>query len=289
MKLLTAVALLVMTTQSFAEETRTEHSLTLSGARRVVADAVDFARRNNAPGAAIAVVDTGGRPICLERLDDTFPAAAEIAAGKARTAALFRKPTRVFEDAIVKGRTTMLALPAVTGFTPLQGGVPLERDGEIVGAIGVSGAASAQQDDDIASAAAAAFATASPEPEAVSYIEAVRVQKAFRAGQPLLRGSHYKVDASRRDKAGEAEMHQYDTDIFYVLDGSATLVTGGDLVDGRQTGPGELRGSAIVGGTPRTLSSGDVISIPRNVPHWFSQVDAPFTYYVVKSIDGSGD
>lgn len=77
--------------------------------------------------------------------------AATVSTGKARTAALFGKPTKVFEELINKGRTAMAALP---DFTPLQGGVPLLLDGRVVGAIGVSGAASAQQDHDIATVAA---------------------------------------------------------------------------------------------------------------------------------------
>jgi len=289
MKTLHALALSLLALPAYPADTATRHELTLAGARHVLAAAVEYAHGHDAPGAAIAVVDTGGRPICLERLDDTFPAAADISVGKARTAALFRKPTRVLEDAVVKGRTSMLALPAVTGFTPLQGGVPLERGGEIVGAIGVSGAASAQQDDEIASAAAAAFSAASATPDAVSYIDAAHVDGALREGAALLRGPGYKVDASRREVPGEAEVHEYDTDIFYVLGGSATLVTGGELVDARRSGPGELRGSSIAGGIPHSLQRGDVITIPHDVPHWFSAVDAPFTYYVVKSIAGSGD
>ena len=91
------------------------------------------------------------------RLDNTFPAASTISLGKARTSALFRKPTKFFEDVVNKGRTTMLALPD-TLFTPLQGGIPLVVDGQTVGAIGMSGAASAAQDEEIALVAAKALA-----------------------------------------------------------------------------------------------------------------------------------
>jgi uncharacterized protein GlcG (DUF336 family) len=81
-----------------------------------------------------------------------------VAIEKARTAATFRKATRDFENAIAKGRT---ALVAVDVMTPLQGGVPIAVDGNVVGAVGVSGAMSAQQDDDIATVAAAAIAPSS--------------------------------------------------------------------------------------------------------------------------------
>jgi glc operon protein GlcG len=111
------------------------------------------ARRLNA-GGAIAIVDEGGNPVYLERLENTFPAASTVAFEKARTAATFRRPTRDFENAITKGRTSLVAVDVMT---PLQGGVPLIVDGAIVGAIGVSGAMSAQQDDDIATIAAKAL------------------------------------------------------------------------------------------------------------------------------------
>jgi glc operon protein GlcG len=82
-----------------------------------------------------------------------------VSAGKARTAALFRKPTRVFEDIIRRGRTPMLK---IDDFTPMQGGVPIVVAGEVVGAIGVSGAASAPQDEVLALAGAAAFGGQQP-------------------------------------------------------------------------------------------------------------------------------
>lgn len=128
-------------------------ALTLEGAKSAAAAAAMEAKKLNAPGGAIAVVDEGGHLLYLERLDNTFPAAANIAAAKARTAALFRRPTKGMEDAIVGGRTTLLAVAEA----PLQGGVPLIVNGVVVGAIGVSGAASADQDTEIALAGAAAF------------------------------------------------------------------------------------------------------------------------------------
>lgn len=264
-----------------------EATLTLEGARTVAASAVDYAREHNAPGGAIAIVDSGGYLLYLERLDNTFAAAAEVSIGKARTAALFRKPTRIFENLVNEGRTTMVTLPAVTGFTPLQGGVPLVHNGRIVGAIGVSGASSAQQDDDIATAAAEAFQL-EPKIGAVTHIERIKVQAAFDAGRPLLEDRLYKVHASRRDSPGEAEIHLNDTDIFYVMEGSASFVTGGELVEPQRTAPNELRGKAIAGGVERRLAKGDVITIPAGVAHWFAQVNGPFVYYVVKSTGTAG-
>jgi len=129
-------------------------ALTLEGAKKVIAGAEAEAAKNHV-GCSIAVVDDGGNLIAFHRVDPTFPAGARVPIGKARTAALFRQPTRNFEEVITqKGRTSMIALD---DFTPLQGGVPIVVDGQIVGAIGVSGASSAEQDEQFAKAGAAAI------------------------------------------------------------------------------------------------------------------------------------
>lgn len=129
-----------------------KHTLTLEGANAALDAAIAEARKRNA-GGAIAVVDDGGNLIALQRLDGTFAAGAEVSIGKARTAALFKKPTRVFEESINKGRT---ALVGVGVLTPLQGGVPIEHEGFVIGAIGVSGAHSQTEDEEIALVGAAA-------------------------------------------------------------------------------------------------------------------------------------
>lgn len=129
-------------------------TLNLEGAK-IVAAAAAAEARNSWAGGAIAVVDDGGNLLYLERLDGTFAAAANIAIGKARSAAHFQRETRVFEDAIKNGRVSLVANPELL---PLQGGVPIRVNGKVVGAIGVAGANSAQQDEDIAKAAADAFA-----------------------------------------------------------------------------------------------------------------------------------
>jgi glc operon protein GlcG len=127
--------------------------LSLAGAKAVAAAAAAEAKKTNS-GGAIAVVDDGGSLLYLERLDGTFPAAANISIGKARSAATFRRETSVFEDAIKNGRTSLVANPDLL---PLQGGVPILSDGQVVGAIGVAGAASAQADTEIARAGSSAF------------------------------------------------------------------------------------------------------------------------------------
>jgi glc operon protein GlcG len=127
--------------------------LTLAGARIVATAAETEAKRLNTTGAG-AVVDDGGNPLYLLRIDNTFPAGSYVAMDKARTAATFRMPTRNLEDAVKNGRTSLVA---VAEMTPLAGGVPIVIDGQIVGAVGVSGAANAQQDEELAKIAAAAI------------------------------------------------------------------------------------------------------------------------------------
>jgi glc operon protein GlcG len=273
-----SIAMLVLTTFTSAQ-VATKKTLTLAGAKQVIAAAVAEAKKLNAPGGAIAVVDDGGNLIAVERLDGTFAAGALISIGKARTSAIFKKPTNLFEDIIKKGRTPMVAL---NDFTPLQGGVPIEVDGQIVGAIGVSGAASAQQDEELAIAGAKALKGSMGSNLDVMYLKGSSVAEAFKKGMPLLENGQYKVHASHRDGPGLAEVHTKDTDIIYVLEGTATLVTGGTVVDGKQTEANEIRGSSIMSGETKRLAKGDVVVVPNGTPHWFKKVTAPFNYYVAK-------
>lgn len=270
---------LAMATATFAAVVE-KKTLTLEGARQVIAAAKAEAKRLNAPGGVIAVVDDGGNLMALERLDGTFAAGANISIGKARTAALFKKPTKFFEDIVNKGRTAMVAL---NDFTPLQGGVPIVADGQIVGAVGVSGAASAGQDEELAIAGASGKMIAT----AVTYVEAPKVRDAFAQGAVLLNAGDYQIHASRRDKPGQAEIHELETDVIYMLEGETTFVTGGNVNGPKLTAEGEWRGTAIAGGETRVLRKGDVIVVPHGTPHWFKDVPAPFTYYVVKVRTGA--
>ena len=136
-----------------AQEVAIRHSLTMEGAKKVAEAAVAFAKSNGA-SPSIAIVDEAGHLLYFVRLDGSFVAGANVSIGKARTSATFKKPTKEFEDIINKGRFTMTALP---DFTPLQGGVPILHAGHVVGAIGVSGAKSAAQDEEVASAGARAI------------------------------------------------------------------------------------------------------------------------------------
>jgi glc operon protein GlcG len=272
------VALILAT--SIGAQIADKKSLTLDGARVVIAGAKQYAAANKAPGGVIAVVDDGGNLVALERLDGTFSAGANISVGKAKTAVMFKRPTKVFEEIIKNGRTAMVALP---DFTPLQGGVPIMIDGQIVGGVGVSGAASAIQDEELAIAGVEALTR--HKPAAVTFIDSRSVADAFAKGAVLsggTNGENYMVHASRREKSGLSEVHDLDTDIIYVLDGTAEIVTGGKPVDAKTIEQGEHRGSSIEGGEPRSLKKGDVLIVPNGTPHWFRKVDGAFLYYVVK-------
>lgn len=271
-------------------------SLTLDGANKAIAAAIDYAKKNNAPGGVIAVVDDGGNLMALERLDGTFAMGATISIGKARTAVLFKKPTRFFEELINKGRT---AMTAVDGFTPLIGGIPIIVDNQVVGGIGVSGAASAAQDEELAIAGANALMnvaklempaptsnqqsdTSSSMANAATFITSKNVSAAFAKGMPLLETAGYKVHASLRIEPGQAEIHTLDTDVIYVVQGSATLVTGGTVPDAKPVGPNELRGSKIDGGQEHKIGPGDAIVIPNGLPHQFTAVTGELHYFVCK-------
>jgi glc operon protein GlcG len=281
-ELTAALVAILMLAAAAAAQVADKKALTLEGAREVVAAAVAEAKNKSTTGV-VAVVDDGGNLMALERIDGTFAAGANISIGKARTAALFKKPSRAFEEIIGKGRTAMVALQ---DFTPLQGGVPIEAAGQVVGGIGVSGAASAQQDEELALAGARALkdVASNGRTGSVTYFDRDAVTAAFAKGAVLFGGTDgYMVHASRRDAAGQAEVHVRDTDIIYVQEGTATFVTGGTMVDPKTVAPDEIRGKEIGGGETRELAKGDVIIVPAGTPHWFKEVEAPFTYYVVKA------
>jgi len=118
-----------------------------------MARAAEAAARERGVGVVIAVVDDAGHLILLHRLDDAQVASVNVGIGKARTAAIYRRPSREFEEQIKAGRVAALAL---ADSTPLQGGIPIKVDGKVVGAIGVSGD-TPQVDEAIAIAGASAF------------------------------------------------------------------------------------------------------------------------------------
>ncbi len=135
---------------------------------------------------------------------------------------------------------------------------------------------------------AATSLSAQTTPAAVTTIPGAEVAAAFVTGRPLIETAAYKIHASRRDAPGQAEVHTLDTDIFYVLEGAATLVTGGEIREGKETAPNEHRGASITGGATRQLAKGDVVIIPNGVPHQFTEVQGPFLYYTVKATAAGG-
>lgn len=281
MKLFTLMAIILLAVNApsaVSAQLLEKKVLTLEAAERVAAAAAAEAMKRNAT-VVIAIVDDGGFPVVIKRLDDTQVASVDVGIGKARTAAIFRRPSKVFEDQIKDGRVAALGLP---GVTPLQGGLPLEINGKVIGAIGVSGN-TPQQDEEIAMAGVKGLmASTTAELPKVTYFPSHNVRKAFEKGMPLLEIHNYKIHASHRDEPGIAEIHERDTDIIYVLEGTATFITGGTAVNAKTIAHEEIRGKAIQGGETRRLVKGDIVVVPHGVPHWFKEVSNPFDYYVVK-------
>ena len=131
----TAVAALVLQTQGAMAQFLEKKALTLAAAEKIAAAAKAEAERVNLAGV-IAVVDDGGWPILLLRMDNAaYVASVELAPGKARTAALFKKPTEALENAINQGR---IAAVTARDFTEMKGGLPIVVDGQVIGGIGAS-------------------------------------------------------------------------------------------------------------------------------------------------------
>jgi mannose-6-phosphate isomerase-like protein (cupin superfamily) len=120
----------------------------------------------------------------------------------------------------------------------------------------------------------------------VLYFPAAQVTAALQNGTTLLTGDgfDYRLIGGRHNSPGGVELHKKETDVFYVVDGSATFITGGTIV-GETTSPtsaDEVRGTGIDGGVSHELSQGDVIVIPAGTPHWFKSVPTMIHYFVVK-------
>jgi mannose-6-phosphate isomerase-like protein (cupin superfamily) len=131
-----------------------------------------------------------------------------------------------------------------------------------------------------ATIAMAAYAQSSQ----VTHVDHEKVAAALAKGGALVTAKDFTVQGIRRAGPGQVEIHEKETDIFYVTDGEATIVTGGTMVGGRQTAPSQLRGSDVKGGQTRHLKKGDVIVIPAGVPHWFKEVPVSINYLTIKVI-----
>jgi glc operon protein GlcG len=258
-------------------------ALTFDGAR-LAADAVAAASTQRGVSPVAAVVDAGGALVYLWRPDGAQVASAEVSVDKARTAAIYRRPSKDFEDQASGGRPSALHLARAV---PLQGGMPIVYDGQVIGGIGVSGASSAPEDQELAmlgaeAAGAAAAAGGNGHANGAIFFSQADVDLKFETGGLLLDARRYKIDAGRRDAPGEVEYHERVVDVMHVIEGEATVVTGGQMVDAREVAAGELRARTIEDGKSNTLTKGDVLAIPNGVPHQFVDVSDPFLYFVVK-------
>src|SRR5579862_2502184 len=121
-------------------------------------------------------------------------------------------------------------------------------------------------------------------PSAVTYVPHDKVAAALAKGGPLVNASDLLVSGSHRDKAGTVEVHDKETDIIYVTDGTATFVTGGTMVGGKMTKSGQWLGTDIQGGETHHLVKGDAFVIPAGTPHWFKEVPQGVSYFLVKVI-----
>jgi glc operon protein GlcG len=258
--------------------TATVPALTYAGARRA-AEAVAHECSNRGVAPVCAVVDAGGELLYLWRPEKAQVASVGVATDKARTAAIYRRPSKDFEEQAAGGRASALHLARAV---PLQGGIPILDDGQVVGAVGVSGASSADEDQELAVLGSEALAKPTGSSNGASFFGSEAVRAKFATGGLLLDAGAYKLDAGRRNAPGEVEYHTHTVDVMHIVEGTATVVTGGEMVGVRSAGNGELRAESVNGGHAHELSPGDVMAVPAGVPHQFTQVSDPFLYFVVK-------
>jgi glc operon protein GlcG len=165
---------------------------------------------------------------------------------------------------------------------PLQGGIPIIREDQVIGAVGVSGASSADEDQELAVLGAQAPSPANGSGNGAAFFNHEAVLAKFATGGLLLDAGTYKLDAGRREAPGEVECHSHSVDVMHVVEGSATILTSGEMIGLHSAGDGEVRAQSVTGAHAHTLSAGDVLAIPAGVPHQFTRVSDPFLYFVVK-------
>jgi mannose-6-phosphate isomerase-like protein (cupin superfamily) len=135
-----------------------------------------------------------------------------------------------------------------------------------------------------ASLAAAAWMLIAAEPEPATYVGHDKVAELFAKGGSVAKGGDFTASVASRTAAGQVEVHEKETDIFYITSGEATFVTGGTMIGGKLSRPAQWLGTDIQGGVTHTLTKGDIITIPAGTPHWFKVVKTPIFYYMVKAI-----
>jgi mannose-6-phosphate isomerase-like protein (cupin superfamily) len=116
----------------------------------------------------------------------------------------------------------------------------------------------------------------------VVHIDPQKTAAALAKGGSLVTRPDLLVSGSHREVAGQVEVHEKETDVLYIVDGEATFVTGGQMVGGKVSAPGQWLGTDITGGTPQKIGKGDVFVVPAGVPHWFKEVPKSVSYFVVK-------
>ena len=130
-----------------------------------------------------------------------------------------------------------------------------------------------------------ALASAQQPAAQVTYVDAAKFNELMAKPGALANGPDFTASIARRTAAGQVEVHVKETDIFYIVEGSATFVTGGTMVGGKESRPNQMLGTDITGGQVHQLKKGDFISIPAGIPHWFKEVPASgVTYYMVKVV-----
>jgi mannose-6-phosphate isomerase-like protein (cupin superfamily) len=118
----------------------------------------------------------------------------------------------------------------------------------------------------------------------VTFVDHDKVAAALAKGAGLVSASDVLVQGAHRDKPGQVEVHDQEMDVIYMIDGTATFVTGGKIVGAKNSRPGQWLGTDVSGGTPQKLVKGDVIVVPAGTPHWFKEVPTTVSYFVVKVI-----
>ena len=118
--------------------------------------------------------------------------------------------------------------------------------------------------------------------DSVKYYSKDDLAASFAKGATLLSEQNYKVMTAHRTESGNVEVHRSYTDVFYIVQGSTNIVTGGKVIGEKATNPEEPRGDSIEGGQTRRLSAGDAMVIPAGVPHWMKDVEGTLLYFVVK-------
>jgi mannose-6-phosphate isomerase-like protein (cupin superfamily) len=127
-----------------------------------------------------------------------------------------------------------------------------------------------------------ALVIAADSPTSVTYVGHEKVAEALAKGGPMVTASNLIVQGGHRVKAGQVEVHDTETDVIYVQEGEATFVTGGKMIGGKLTKPGQYLGTEIQGGESHHLTKGDAIVVPAGTPHWFKEVPGSISYFVVK-------